>query len=405
MTELFLWDDPRARRLEPFAHTRPIGEIRSGAWLLRERWARAAGRPARGAITAPWLADFAEDGAPPSVTAEQLPAGAVIANSRCVLAGNATLALDDEQIARWRCGDQLAAIRLTRPTSPTEFPAAFSAAAAGDGPATGLPGWWLEDSCDLVAGLGAQLLSDLPLMAAGLDGGRPDDGGRLAVLGDHLVFVEEGSSLGPFVVLDASAGPILIRTGATIGPHSTIMGPAYIGIDSTVVAGRVRGSAIGDASKVHGELSATTLLGHSNKGHEGFVGHSYLGRWVNLGAGTTTSNLKNTYGPVSLWTVDGVRDSGLQFLGTLFGDHAKTGIGLRLTTGCVIGAGANVVDAMPPKVVAPFAWGACPPYALFDADKFAQVARRMMARRGVATDAATERYLAAIHAARWEAGA
>ena len=68
------------------------------------------------------------------------------------------------------------------------------------------------------------------------------------------------------------------------------------------------------------------------KGHEGFVGHSYLGRWVNLGAGTTTSNLKNTYGSVALWTPDGVRDTGLQFLGTLFGDHAKTGIGLTLTT-------------------------------------------------------------------------
>ena len=99
--------------------------------------------------------------------------------------------------------------------------------------------------------------------------------------------------------------------------------------------------------KVRGELSNTIFLGYSNKGHDGFVGHSYLGRWVNLGAGTITSNLKNTYGTVSLWTPDGVRDTGLQFLGTLFGDHVKTGIGLRLTTGTVLGAGANVygIDA------------------------------------------------------------
>ena len=99
------------------------------------------------------------------------------------------------------------------------------------------------------------------------------------------------------------------------------------------------------------------FVGHANKGHDGFVGHSVLGRWVNLGAGTTTSNLKNTYGTVALWTPGGVADTGLQFLGTLFGDHVKTGIGLRLTTGCVLGAGANVVDRMPPKAVAPFAWG------------------------------------------------
>ena len=84
---------------------------------------------------------------------------------------------------------------------------------------------------------------------------------------------------------------------------------------------------------MHGELSNSILIGHANKGHDGFVGHSILGRWVNLGAGTITSNLKNTYGTVQLWTPDGVRETGLQFLGTLFGDHAKTGIGLRLTTG------------------------------------------------------------------------
>ena len=126
------------------------------------------------------------------------------------------------------------------------------------------------------------------------------------------------------------------------------------------------------------------MLGHTNKGHDGFVGHSYMGRWVNLGAGTTTSNLKNTYGTVALWTPDGVRDTGLQFLGTMFGDHAKTGIGLKLNTGTVLGAGANVYDAMPPKYVPPFSWGGGAPYAAYDADKFVQVAARAMGRRSVA---------------------
>ena len=103
-------------------------------------------------------------------------------------------------------------------------------------------------------------------------------------------------------------------------------------------------SAIGHNCRVHGETSNSVFLAYSNKGHDGFVGHSYFGRWVNLGAGTTTSNLKNTYGPVSLWTPSGIRDSGLQFLGTFAGDHAKTGIGLRLTTGTVLGAGAPIVE-------------------------------------------------------------
>jgi UDP-N-acetylglucosamine diphosphorylase / glucose-1-phosphate thymidylyltransferase / UDP-N-acetylgalactosamine diphosphorylase / glucosamine-1-phosphate N-acetyltransferase / galactosamine-1-phosphate N-acetyltransferase len=178
-----------------------------------------------------------------------------------------------------------------------------------------------------------------------------------------------------------------------------VVGPCYVGEDSTVAGGRVSGCSIGDTCRVHGEISASIVLGHTNKGHDGFVGHSYLGRWVNLGAGTTTSNLKNTYGTVALWTPDGVRDSGLQFLGTLFGDHAKTGIGLRLTTGCVVGAGANVYDAMPPKYVRPFSWGGAAPYDVYDADKFLAVAERAMARRKVSLGDGARATLAAAHRA------
>jgi hypothetical protein len=160
---------------------------------------------------------------------------------------------------------------------------------------------------------------------------------------------------------------------------------------------RVGPCSIGDVCKVRGEVSHTIFLGHCNKGHDGFVGHSYLGRWVNLGAGTTTSNLKNTYGPVALWTPAGVRDTGQQFLGTFFGDHAKTGIGMRLNTGSVLGAGAMVYDRMPPKYVAPFSWGNGEPYGAFEAEKFVTVAERMMARRQVPLTERARRQLLAAH--------
>jgi hypothetical protein len=126
------------------------------------------------------------------------------------------------------------------------------------------------------------------------------------------------------------------------------------------------------------------MLGYTNKGHTGFVGHSYLGRWVNLGAGTTTSNLKNTYGNVQMWTPSGLRDTGAQFLGTMFGDHVKTGIGTMLTTGTVLGAGANIYGgSVDSKYVPPFAWGDGEPYESYEIDKFIEVAQRMMARRDV----------------------
>jgi len=104
---------------------------------------------------------------------------------------------------------------------------------------------------------------------------------------------------------------------------------------------------------------------------------------------------------VQLWTPDGIRETGLQFLGTLFGDHAKTGIGLRLTTGTVLGAGANVYGNMPPKVVAPFSWGDTPPYTVYHADKFVETAQRMMSRRHVELSERARRHLQAMHTGRW----
>jgi UDP-N-acetylglucosamine diphosphorylase/glucosamine-1-phosphate N-acetyltransferase len=224
--------------------------------------------------------------------------------------------------------------------------------------------------------------------------------GRAERAGEHPVLVEPDATIEPYVFFDLSAGPVLVRRGATVQAFSRIVGPCVIGVGSTAGGDRIAGSSIGDRCKIRGEVSTSIILGQSNKGHDGFVGHSYLGRWVNLGAGTVTSNLKNTYGPVAMWAPGGVRDTGLQFLGTFMGDHAKTGIGTRLTTGCVLGAGANVFgNAMPPKVVPPFAWGEAPPYETFEIEKFLQTAERMMRRRGLALSDRTRAQLRAAHAA------
>jgi hypothetical protein len=91
---------------------------------------------------------------------------------------------------------------------------------------------------------------------------------------------------------------VLVRRGATVHAFTRVAGPCFVGEGSTVAGDKVSGCSIGEVSRVHGEISASIVLGHANKAHDGFVGHSYLGRWANLGAGTTTSNLKNTYGTV-----------------------------------------------------------------------------------------------------------
>src|SRR5581483_3980623 len=132
-------------------------------------------------------------------------------------------------------------------------------------------------------------------------------------IGEHRIVIAADAIVEPHVVLDASAGPIYIGARSHVRAFTRVVGPCYIGNEVQVMGGDIATCSIGDVCKVRGELSNSVFLGHANKGHDGFVGHSYLGRWVNLGASTVTSNLKNTYGTVALWTPAGVRDTGMQF--------------------------------------------------------------------------------------------
>jgi UDP-N-acetylglucosamine diphosphorylase/glucosamine-1-phosphate N-acetyltransferase len=379
---LYLYDDAKARAFQPFALTRPVSELRAGTEIIRNRWERAARTSAYGFIAASHLQYFDELDAPPAIGGEStIPAGSVIVNSRCVVSLDA--ALDDTSPA-FSCEGQICGARIRKSVDMRAFAtgeADLASVLEEGAQATPLTGRWLNEVWDLVGKLGEQLGDDIPRIGSALSGAVIENA---TVIGKHPIYCETGVSIEPFVVFDATDGPILIRRGATIASFSRIVGPCYIGEDSHIIGDAIRACSIGDVCKVRGEMSSTVMLGHSNKGHTGFVGSSYIGRWVNLGAGTTTSNLKNTYGPIQLWTPDGMKSTDLQFLGSLIGDHVKTGIGSMLTTGCVIGAGANIYGShASPKYVPPFAWGNSEPYDRFESDKFVEVAERMMIRRHV----------------------
>jgi UDP-N-acetylglucosamine diphosphorylase / glucose-1-phosphate thymidylyltransferase / UDP-N-acetylgalactosamine diphosphorylase / glucosamine-1-phosphate N-acetyltransferase / galactosamine-1-phosphate N-acetyltransferase len=410
---ILLYDDALARSFEPFATTRPLSEMRAGALLIRERWERVFGGPAIGFVSAPHLDGFVEFDAPPFARAPSaVPGGAWVVNTRALPFLDAQIPPDAQVVD---VAGRVAAVRLQSAVGDAEFLALMRGESldAALGVTTEarvtVEGVWLDAVWDLVAHLGVLLMRDIPALASTLEEMQvlhADSHAGVHVVGQHAVSVEAGATIEPLTFFDTSAGPVLLRRGSSVQAFTRVVGPCYVGAGSTIMADRIAGSSIGDVCRVHGELSVTILVGHANKGHDGFVGHSVLGRWVNLGAGTITSNLKNTYGPVALWTPDGVRDSGQQFLGTLFGDHAKTGIGLRLTTGCVLGAGANVYDQMPPKAVPPFSWGGGTPYMVFAAEKFTDTARRMMQRRGVALSPESANWWRTLHAhavsdARW----
>ena len=397
MTSIYLYDDSLARRFEPFALTRPAGELRAGALLVRERWAHALDGTVEGHVSSAHLSGFDEPNAAP-VHEGDVPVGAWLVNARFAprlvrapdehileADGDVVAVRVDAIVSRARLADGSLSLRELTDDSTR-------ARATVDG-------WWMHEVWDFVRHLVPMLEQDIPALGVDFHKQAPPDA---IVIGEHPVFIEDGAVVEPSVCFDVTAGPILLRRGAHAHAFTRLVGPLYVGVDSSVTADRIAASSIGDVCKVHGEMSNTIFIGHANKGHDGFVGHSMLGRWVNLGAGTITSNLKNTYGQVALWTPSGVRDTGMQFLGTLFGDHAKTGIGLTLTTGTVLGAGANVYGAtMPPKVVSPFSWGEAGAFSAYRLDKFLDVAERMMARRHVTLTPSARAQLSASYAARW----
>lgn len=399
MSQFFLYDDHRARGFEPFVLARPVGELRAGALLIRERWQRALGLPCGGFVGAAHLRHFAEFDAPPFIVVDALPAGAIVVNARALPTLTPIGAADLVDI-----GGRVAAVRLSEDTRIASFAdgsVLLEDLSSNGWERTMREGHWLDAPWDLVRHLGEMLADDVLTLGAERVCVAPT---ALTLLGTHPVFIEQGAVVEPHVVLDASGGPILVSRGASIAAFTRLVGPCYVAPGAQVLGGKVATASIGEQCRVHGEVSTCIFVGHANKGHDGFVGHSVLGRWVNLGATTVTSNLKNTYGEVQLWTPQGVQPTGLQFLGTLFGDHAKTAIGTRLTTGAVIGVGANVVGSgMTPKVVAPFVWGQGD--AVYDLDRFVGVAARVMSRRGVTLDDEGRRHLARVFAARWTAPA
>lgn len=206
------------------------------------------------------------------------------------------------------------------------------------------------------------------------------------IINEKAVAIGKDVSISPSVVLDASKGSIMLDDGVTIQPHTSIIGPAYIGKGTLIKSGTkiFGGTTIGPMCKVGGEIENSIILGYSNKQHDGYLGHSYLGEWCNLGAGTNTSDLRNDYGNISVKIENQNIDTGSMFVGLLMGDHSKSAIGTQFNTGTVVGVHANVFGAgFPPKWLPNYSWGGSQIMKKQSVEKALEVARIVMKRRGI----------------------
>jgi len=204
------------------------------------------------------------------------------------------------------------------------------------------------------------------------------------VIQPESIWRMDGSTIAPGAVLDASKGPIILARGAGVGANSVIQGPVYVGQGSQIQPlSLIRpGVSIGPGCKVGGEVASTIFQGNSNKSHHGYVGDSFIGEWVNLAAGTTTSNLKTTYGLIHVDFGSKKIDTGRRFFGALIGDHCKTAIDTRLMTGAYIGYCAMIATSgLPPTHVPSFTFLTDRGAEVYPLEKATSVIQQVYARR------------------------
>ncbi len=373
-----MFDDERADGWAPFALTRPCGELVFGRWTLRERLERVARTRVAGHVTRPWLRRYAEPGAPRCLDAGGLSTPCTVWNARAVPSLEA--AWSDAPANVWVAGE-LAGVRLGAGTEPPRADW-FAAPRPRSGlPDREVPGAWLRYPWDLVSAGPDRLAADL---AAGPGTETPELPSGCWRLGDAPIRLGEGTRVEPGVLFDAREGPIELGPGVEVRAGTRLGGPLYAGPGSHLLGGHISRFAGGACSRVRGEIDQVTTLGHSNKAHDGFLGHAYLGCWVNLGAATVNSDLKHTYGTIRVGPPGARRDTGLLKFGCLLGDHVKTGVGTRLETGTVVGAGSSLFGAeTPPRWVEPFSWGGGRSREPHRRGDFLSTAVRVVERRGL----------------------
>jgi len=230
----------------------------------------------------------------------------------------------------------------------------------------------------------------------GSKGGRVHQGSY--ILSPDQVYLGMATEVMPLSLLDASNGPICIGDNTRVEPQAALYGPCYIGPNSVVVAGKIVSSSIGHTCRVGGEVEESVFHSYINKYHAGFIGHSYIGSWVNFGAMTTNSDLKNNYTEIQVSVRGKPTATGLIKVGSFIGDHTKFGIGTLLNTGINVGVCCNIYGGglVTDKEIGSFRWGDGPPWTEYRIDKALETVRRSMERRNIVLTGQEEALLRAI---------
>jgi UDP-N-acetylglucosamine diphosphorylase/glucosamine-1-phosphate N-acetyltransferase len=396
---ILLFEDDHVHHLLPLVYFRPVYDLRCGITTLREKVQQSYPDATVALHCRSSLAELVRV-RNPDLQINELNAGScLLINGRALaddlfsqsipLAGSDAVYMKDGSVIAARVsGKRLE--QLVRGLSRTLTPDDFS----------GLPEQQVDISLinypwELVGRNGEQIVADITRMKGWPEPrrirGKVYDGALL--VNRENIYIDEGAVIKPGTVLDAEEGPVYIGRKVKVFPNATIEGPAYVGDGTMIKIGAkiYENTSIGEMCKVGGEVEESVIHSYSNKQHDGFLGHAYLGMWVNLGADTNNSDLKNNYSNVRVILNGKEVDTGSMFVGLIMGDHSKSGINTMFNTGTVVGVGCNIFGGgYPPKYIPSFCWGGSDSLTTYDIDRCIGVARRVMARRKQTLSSAEE---------------
>jgi len=366
-----LFDGASRNALLPFTYTRPVAEIRIGILTIREKWEMYLGSTIS-TITEDYLASkypMVELEENIMINASYLPTKGLVDAIQDLKEGQAIFYSEEPLAFYVKEGEEINFDTCQIINFDKEV-------------------FTVKQTWDIFAKNERAIQADFELLTKDKQSQPIPESNN--IIAPENIFIEEGAVL-EFTTLNASAGPIYIGKDTLIMEGSLIRGPFALCEHATVKMGAkiYGGTTIGPHSKIGGEVSNSVLFGYSNKGHDGFLGNSVLGEWCNLGADTNTSNLKNNYAPVRLWSyeTESFAKTGLQFCGLMMGDHSKCGINTMLNTGTVIGVCANVFGGgFPRNFVPSYSWGGSAGFTTYLAKKAFEVAKVVMARRSIEFD-------------------
>lgn len=365
---LILFDDPGIRtNLLPFTFTRPVADIRIGIITIREKWEKYLN-----CSSSSLTVDYLQKKYPTTAGSENLFINGALCPDEKLVSTIKNLALGETLVS----GEFILAARSNTAILPSKEKAiAYTEAFT-----------LIDQPWKIFQHTAAQIKNDFALITKGRKSAGIQDKHTI-VYGAENIFVEEGVDI-KAAVLNAESGPIYLGKNSVVQEGALIKGSFALCEGATVNMGaKMRGdSTIGPHCKVGGEISNSVLFGFSNKGHDGFLGNSVLGEWCNLGADTNTSNLKNNYDQVKLWSYAkrGFVSTGQQFCGLMMGDHSKCGINTMFNTGTVVGVSANVFgDGYPRNFIPSFSWGGAAGFIPYQLNKVFETAERVMSRRHV----------------------